>query len=119
MFYSSKANKTQRVGITKVHLPSGYSWETLNNNITNDAAIIELNKDVQFSPQVRTGHCCLSFQVLPICLPSAAGGTSGNDYQEQVLVLSYKNTFLFEGRAEEPCWGECNNNGLGPGEQLD
>ena len=24
------------MGITKVHLPSGYSWETLNNNITND-----------------------------------------------------------------------------------
>ena len=84
MFHSSQLNKTQRVGITKVHLPSGYSWETLNNNGTNDAAIIELKKDVQFSPQVRTGHCCLSFQVLPICLPTAAGGTSGNDYQEQV-----------------------------------
>ena len=84
MFYSSQANKTQRVGITKVHLPSGFSWKTLKKEKTNDAAIIELNKDVQFSPQVRTGHCCLHFQVLPICLPTAAGGTSGNDYQEEV-----------------------------------
>ena len=84
MFYSSQANKTQRVGITKVHLPSGFSWETLIENKTNDAALIELKKDVKFSPQVKTGHCCLSFQVLPICLPSAAGDTSGNDYGEQV-----------------------------------
>ena len=71
------------MGITKVHLPSGFSWKTLKKEKTNDAVIIELKKDVQFSPEVRTG-LCVSFQVLPICLPPAAGGASGNDYQEQV-----------------------------------
>ena len=84
MFYSSQANKTQQMEILKVHLPPGFSLDILKKEKIKDAVIIELKKDVQFSPQVRTGHCCLSFQVLPICLPSAAGGTSGNDYQEQV-----------------------------------
>ena len=83
MFYSSEANKTQRMEILKVHLPPGFSWETLSKEKIKDAAIIELKKDVEFSPEVRTGHCA-SFQVLPICLPPAAGGASGNDYQEQV-----------------------------------
>ena len=83
MFYSSQANKTQQMEILKVHLPPGFSLDILKKEKIKDAVIIELKKDVQFSPEVRTGHC-VSFQVLPICLPSAAGGTSGNDYQEQV-----------------------------------
>ena len=83
MFYSSQANKTQQMAILKVHLPPGFSLDILKKEKIKDAVIIELKKDVQFSPEVRTGHC-VSFQVLPICLPSATGGTSGNDYQEQV-----------------------------------
>jgi len=67
-----KANKTQRMEISKIHMPLGFSWEILNKKKIKDAALIELKKDVKLSPKV-----------LPICLPSAAGGTSGNDYQEQ------------------------------------
>ena len=95
MFYSSQANKTQRVGITKVHLPTGFSWKTLKKEKTNDAVIIELKKDVQFSPQVRTGHCCLSFQVLPICLPTAVCGHM-QDALFHIFSLVTVNEVLYE-----------------------
>ena len=77
--YSSQANKTQRMEISKIHTPPGFTLESLNRKKINDAALIELKKDVQLSAKVMTLQC-VSFQVLPICLPSA----TGNDYQEQV-----------------------------------
>ena len=70
--------------ISKIHMPLGFSWEILNKKKIKDAALIELKNDVKLSPKVTMRHF-VSSQVLPICLPSAAGGTSGgNDYQEQV-----------------------------------
>merc|ERR1711974_207955 len=72
MHKRDQSKKAQRLSIAKVHLPPGFSWDTLNKEKIKDAAVLELKKDVNLSPTV-----------LPICLPPATGGTSGgNDYQD-------------------------------------
>ena len=79
--YSSEADNSQRVEIAKVHLPTGFSWDTLyGKKRINDAAVLELKTDVKLSPKVKIREN-VSFpnsQVLPICLPSATGGS---DYE--------------------------------------
>ena len=64
--YSSEAENSQRVEIAKVHLPTGFSWDTLWKKKINDAAVLELKTDVQLSPKVKIREnasfprCCLS-----------------------------------------------------------
>ena len=43
----------QRVEIAEVHLPPQFSWETLENDMKNDAAVVELKTDANMSPKVR------------------------------------------------------------------
>ena len=51
--FSSQAEKPQRIGIAKVHLPKEFSWEKLKDTKVNDAAVIELKNDAQLSPTVK------------------------------------------------------------------
>ena len=51
--YSSHNEKAQRVEIAKVLLPPNFSWKTLTKDGINDAALLELKKDVEMSPKVR------------------------------------------------------------------
>ena len=37
----------------KVHLPPKFSWKTLKSDGINDAALLELKKDVEMSSKVR------------------------------------------------------------------
>ena len=55
MFYYSDASETQKMEISKVHTPPGFSYEILHDEMTKDAAVIELKKDALLSPQVKTG----------------------------------------------------------------
>ena len=75
--------------ISKVHTPPGFSLELLHKKKIKDAALLELKKDVQLLPQVKTGKC-ISFQVQPLCLPSVDSEyLSGNqDYQDEVRFLA-------------------------------
>ena len=99
LFYYSDASKGQKMEIKKVHTMPGFSFELLNKEKIKDAAVLELKKDAKLSPQVKTRQC-ISFQVLPLCLPSAASEgssdfRSSNDYQEKVQFQSNRNTFVF------------------------
>ena len=72
------SEEVQRVQISKIHLPTGFSWKKLKAKALNDAAVIELKNDVQFSPKVkiRENVDMSAFQVLPICLPSVGEGSN-------------------------------------------
>ena len=66
--FSSQAEKPQRIGIAKVHLPKEFSWEKLKDTKVNDAAVIELKNDAQLSPTVKIrekSKCFLGFTNLP------------------------------------------------------
>ena len=52
--YSRNKEKAQRAEIAKVHLPPNFSWKKLNKDGANDAALLELKKDVEMSPKVRS-----------------------------------------------------------------
>ena len=71
--------------IKKVHTMPGFSPEILNKEKIKDAAVLELKKDAKLSPQVKTEKC-ISFQVQPLCLPSADSEDSpvNQDYQDEV-----------------------------------
>ena len=87
------SEEVQRVQISKIHLPTGFSWKKLKTKALNDAAVIELKNDVQFSPKVkiRENVDMSAFQVLPICLPSVGKGS--NYYK--VWFPSYMHMHLF------------------------
>ena len=56
LFYYSDAIETQKMEISKVHTPPGFSLELLHKEKIKDAALLELKKDVQLLPQVKSGH---------------------------------------------------------------
>ena len=68
--YSSQNEKAQRVEIAKVHLPPKFSWETLKKDGINDAALLELKKDVEMSPKVRL-KTCISMSKGRGCVPAS------------------------------------------------
>ena len=94
------SEEVQRVQISKIHLPTGFSWKKLKTKALNDAAVIELKNDVQFSPKVknRENVDMSAFQVLPICLPSVGKGS--NYYKVwspsymHICIYSYMHLFL-------------------------
>ena len=78
--------------ISKVHTPPGFSLELLHKEKIKDAALLELKKDVQLLPQVKSGKC-ISVQVQPLCLPSVDSADSedssaNQDYQDEVRFLA-------------------------------
>ena len=86
------SEEVQRVQISKIHLPTGFSWKKLKTKALNDAAVIELKSDVQFSPKVKENVDMSAFQVLPICLPSVG---KGSNYYYKVWFPSYMHMHLF------------------------
>ena len=107
--YSSEADNSQRVEIAKVHLPTGFSWDTLyGKKRINDAAVLELKTDVKLSPKVKIREnvsfprCCLSAFLL---------GQEGVIMRFEFLQALYASVFLvWEG---EPRWEKGDNNRLG------
>ena len=98
------SEEVQRVQISKIHLPTGFSWKKLKTKALNDAAVIELKNDVQFSPKVkiRENVDMSAFQVLPICLPSVGKGS--NYYK--VWFPSYAYAPFFKGGGPESLVGK-------------
>ena len=95
--------------IAKVHLPTGFSWDTLyGKKRINDAAVLELKTDVKLSPKVKIREnvsfprCCLSAFLLQ---------QEGVIIRFEFLQALYASVFLvWEG---EPRWEKGDNNRLG------
>ena len=62
----------ERLAVTRVHLPSNFSWEVLMEDKANDAALLELEKDVILSPKVqKCGSKEMQTNTLPYFMLSA------------------------------------------------